>query len=200
MAVFEPFTGSHGELIVDRPSDVSTVSEGQPQRMPQLCSICTSPTRRAIDVTIVAGTPNRRVATQYGMTEAVVHRHRVAHGPAQMARARDATKLADADDLVVRARALQARALAILDTADAAGDHCTALSAIREARGALELYAQLTRAVREHVEVHQPSEPPRYVAEWGKGTPTCWPDGTPSSPEPPIAGGIVTAGGRRRPS
>jgi hypothetical protein len=89
-----------------------------------------------------------------------------------MARARDAAELADADDLVAQVRALQARALAILDAADAAGDHRTALSAVREARGALQLVAQLTGALREHIEVHQPGEQPRYVAEWRDGTPT----------------------------
>ena len=67
------------------------------------------------------------------------------------------------------------RALAILDEAGAAGDSRTALAAIREARGALQLFAQLTGALREHVGVHRPSEEPPYVAEWGKGTPTTTP-------------------------
>jgi hypothetical protein len=133
--------------------------------MPQPCSICTSPARHAIDVAIVAGTPNRRVAALFDVSEQAVRRHRVGHLPAQMARARDAAKLADTDDLVAQARALQARALAILDAADAAGNHRTALSAIREGRGALQLVAQLTGKLRERVEVDV--EPRRYIADWG---------------------------------
>ncbi len=139
--------------------------------MPQPCSICASPVRHAIDVAIVAGTPNRRVAALFDVSEQAVRRHRAAHLPAQMARARDAAELADADDLVAQARALQARTLAILDEADAAGDRRVALAAIREARSTLQLVAQLTGALREHVEVHQPGEEPRYVASWGDGTP-----------------------------
>src|SRR5258706_15821180 len=98
--------------------------------MPQPCSICTSPSRHALDAAIVAGTPNRRVAALFEVSEQAVRRHRVAHLPEQMARARDAAALADADDLVAQVRALQARALAILDAADAVGDHRAALAAI----------------------------------------------------------------------
>jgi hypothetical protein len=116
-------------------------------------------------VAIVAGTPNRRVAALFDVSEQAVRRHRAGHLPTQMARARDAAELAEADDLVAQVRTLQARALAILDAADAAGDHRTALSAIREARGALQLVAQLIGALREHVEVEV--EPRHYVAEWG---------------------------------
>lgn len=82
--------------------------------MPQVCTVCTHADHHAIDVALVSRTPNRRIASQYGLTEAAVRRHRVAHLPAQMARARDAAELADADDLVAQVRALQARALAIL--------------------------------------------------------------------------------------
>ena len=52
---------------------------------------------------------------------------------------RDAT----ADDLLAQVRSLQGRALAILDRAEKAGDLRTALGAIREARGNLELLAKL---------------------------------------------------------
>jgi hypothetical protein len=67
-------------------------------------------------------------------------------------------------------------ALAILDTAGAAGDHRIPLATIREARGTLELVAPLTGALREHVELHPPGEQPQFVA--------CWADGTPCSPGP----------------
>ena len=145
--------------------------KGTCNAMPQPCSICTSPARHAIDVAIVAGTPNRRVAAQFGVSEQAVRRHRAAHLPAAMARAAAAAELAEADDLVAQVRALQAWALAIRDEADAPGDRRTALAAIRQAQDGVKLVAQLTGALREHVEVHQPGEEPRYVAEWGGSTP-----------------------------
>ncbi len=155
--------------------------------MPQPCSICTSPARHAIDVAIVAGTPNRRISAQFGISEQAVRRHRAAHLPAQMARARDAAEVADADDLVAQVRSLQARALAILDAADATGDHRTALAAIREARGALQLVAQLTGALREHVEVHQ--EQREFIAIWGDGTPATPPRAVNASGDAPASNG-----------
>jgi hypothetical protein len=132
----------------------------------QPCTVCTSPTRHAIDVAIVAGTPNRRIAALFDVSEQAVRRHRAVHLPAAMARARDAAELADADDLVAQVRALQARALAILDEADAAGERRTALAAIRETRATQRLVAQLTGALRERVVIED--EKRVYVAEWGK--------------------------------
>lgn len=167
--------------------------------MPQSCTACTHPDRHAIDVAIVAGIPNRRVAAQFGLTEAAVRRHRVSHLPAQMARARDAAELANANDLVAQVPALQARALAILDAADAAGDHRTALSAMREARGALQLVAQLTGELRERVEIVDDTR--AYVAEWGSSptlpaTPAAQ-LGTPTTIALPSPTGTGTATGGR---
>ena len=54
-----------------------------------------------------------------------------------------AAEMAEADDLLDQVGDLQRRALAILDRAEEAGELRTALSAIREARGNLELLAKL---------------------------------------------------------
>jgi len=51
--------------------------------------------------------------------------------------------VASADNLLADVRELQARALAILDVAERAGELRTALAAIREARGNLELLGRL---------------------------------------------------------
>ncbi len=56
-----------------------------------------------------------------------------------------------------------------IDGADAAGDRRAALAAMREARGALQLVAQLTGVLREHVEVHQ--EEREFIASWASGAP-----------------------------
>jgi hypothetical protein len=60
-----------------------------------------------------------------------------------LVKAQDAAEVAHADNLLEQVKSLQARALTILDKAEASGDLRTALSAIREARGNLELLAKL---------------------------------------------------------
>jgi hypothetical protein len=57
--------------------------------------------------------------------------------------AQAAEEIAQADSLLDQVRELQDKALGILDKAEKAGELRTALSAIREARGNLELLAKL---------------------------------------------------------
>ena len=72
--------------------------------------------------------------------------------------------------------------VAMMESKDlVAGDHRTALAAIREVRGAPELSARLTGALRNHLEVHQPGDEPRYVAVRGDGTPATPPPVEPHS-------------------
>ena len=63
--------------------------------------------------------------------------------------AQAAEEVAQADDLLEQVRDLQSRALAILGKAESAGDLRTALGAIREARGNLELLARLLGELNE---------------------------------------------------
>lgn len=58
-------------------------------------------------------------------------------------KAQDAQEMIQADSLVKQMLHLQSRALTILKTAEASGDLKTALGAIREARGNLELLVRL---------------------------------------------------------
>ena len=111
--------------------------------MPRPCTICQHPDRAAIDAGLVGGEPNRRIAARYAVTEQSVRRHRDGHIPATLADAQQAAEVADADALLAQVRDLQARALKILDRAEDAGDLRTALGAIREARGNLELLGRL---------------------------------------------------------
>jgi hypothetical protein len=77
------------------------------------------------------------------LSEAAVRRHKADHIPFHLVKAQDAAEVAHADNLLEQVKSLQARALTILDKAEASGDLRTALSAIREARGNLELLAKL---------------------------------------------------------
>ena len=72
-----------------------------------------------------------------------MYRHLQVHLPAALVKGQEAEEIARADDLLGQVRSLQGKALAILAKAEAAGDLRVALSAIREARGSLELLAKL---------------------------------------------------------
>lgn len=111
--------------------------------MARTCTICSKPQRPAIDKAIVAGTPLATIATEYHVIDESLRRHRDAHLPARLVKAAEAEEVAQADDLLAQVRSLQTRALSILDQAEQAGDLKVALSAIREARGNLELLAKL---------------------------------------------------------
>ena len=60
-----------------------------------------------------------------------------------MIKAQQAREVAQADSLLDQVRSLQAKALGILDKAEKAGDLRTALAGVREARGCLELLAEM---------------------------------------------------------
>ncbi len=106
--------------------------------------MCAHPQIEAIDKALVAGEPYRSVANRYeSLSQAAVQRHQENHIPATLAKAKEAEEVAHADDLLADVRGLQERALAILDRAEEAGELRTALTAIREARGNLELLAKL---------------------------------------------------------
>ena len=58
-------------------------------------------------------------------------------------------EVAEADDLLSRVEALQRRTLAILESAEEIGELRTALSAIKEARGNLELVGRISKELDE---------------------------------------------------
>lgn len=111
--------------------------------MPRACTICTHPELEVINRALVEGTPNRRIASHHDITERAVRNHKAGHLPAALSKAKGAEEIADADDLLSQVKDLQTRALSILDKAEGAGELRTALGAIREARGNLELLAKL---------------------------------------------------------
>ena len=111
--------------------------------MPRSCTICEHPDREAIDRSLVGDSSNLSVSSLFGVSESAVRRHKANHLPAKLVMAQAAEEVAQADELLQQVRDLQGRALAILGKAEAAGDLRTALGAIREARGNLELLAKL---------------------------------------------------------
>jgi hypothetical protein len=105
--------------------------------------VCNHPERPGIDEALVTGAPYRSVAKRFGLSESAVYRHKIEHLPAHLLKAREVGEAARADDLLDQVRNLQAHALDILERAEKIGDLRTALSAISQARGNLELLGKL---------------------------------------------------------
>jgi hypothetical protein len=113
--------------------------------VPRACTVCSHESRDAIEDAFIAGTPKRRIASHYGVSERAVRYHLREHLPALLALARDAAQASRADSLLDRIEALQSRTLAILEATEVTHDHRVALAAIREARGNLELIGEVTK-------------------------------------------------------
>ena len=118
--------------------------------MPRRCTVCDHPERHRIDEALVSGTPYRSVAKQFELSESAVYRHKTDHLPAHLLKAREIEEVARADDLLDQVRTLQIHALDILERAEKSGDLRTALSAISQARGNLELLGKLAGELDEH--------------------------------------------------
>jgi hypothetical protein len=112
--------------------------------MSRRCTVCDHPERHSIDEVLVTGAPYRSVAKRFALSESAVYRHKTDHLPAHLLKAREVEEVAQADDLLEQVRNLQSHALDILERAEKAGDLRTALAAISQARGNLELLAKLS--------------------------------------------------------
>jgi transposase-like protein len=111
--------------------------------MPRRCTVCDHPERHGINEALVSGESYRSVAKRFGLSESAVYRHKTEHLPAHLLKAREVEEVAQADDLLEQVRNLQAHALDILERAEKTGDLRTALAAISQARGNLELLGKL---------------------------------------------------------
>ena len=111
--------------------------------MPRRCSVCDHPERQEVDEALVTGMPYRSIAKRYGLSESAVYRHKADHLPACLLKAREVEEITRADNLLEQVRYLQFHALGILERAEDTGDLRTALAAISQARGNLELLAKL---------------------------------------------------------
>jgi hypothetical protein len=122
--------------------------------MPRTCTVCSHDEAHAINVGLVAREPYRNIAKRYGLSVASLQRHAQEHIPKILVEATKAVERADADDLLGQVESLQARTLAILEASEETGELRTALGAIREARGNLELLAKLLGELDERPQVN----------------------------------------------
>jgi len=111
--------------------------------MPRTCSICQHPNREKINRLLVEGEIFRKIAENFSLSITSLHRHKTEHLPGNLTKAKEAQEIAKADSLLEQVKSLQDRALDILSQAEESGDLRTALGAIREARGNLELLGKL---------------------------------------------------------
>ena len=121
--------------------------------MPRRCTVCDHRERHSIDQALVTGAPYS-VAKRFGLSESAVYRHKTEHLPAHLLKAREVEEAARADDLLDQVRDLQTHALGILERAKRTGDLRTALAAISQPRGNLELLGKLAGELDEHPQVN----------------------------------------------
>jgi hypothetical protein len=82
--------------------------------MPRVCTVCTHPSRPAIDAALAGGATMRDLAAIYRVSPDAMERHNAAHLPARLAQAQEAQEVAQADDLLAQVRSLQTRTLTLL--------------------------------------------------------------------------------------
>ncbi len=111
--------------------------------MPRNCTVCSHPNVKEINRALVSGEANTKLSSIFAVSEQALRRHKSSHLPTKLVMAHEAEEAAQADNLLEQLGDLQRRTLAILEVAEKTRQHRTALSAIREARGNLELLAKL---------------------------------------------------------
>ena len=112
--------------------------------MPRTCTVCCHTEREAIDGALVTGDAFRHIAARFDTSTGALQRHKAEHLPVTLAKAAEAMEVANGDSLLEQLQSLQSKALSILASAERAGDLRTALIAVREVRGVLELVARIT--------------------------------------------------------
>jgi hypothetical protein len=137
------------------------------------CRICSGPYREAIDKALMAGTPFRHIASQYGTSTGALQRHKRDHLPQALVKAQEVKDIAHARSLLGQLADLTAEAKGILDGAREGGDYRAMLAAVRELREIIAVTAKLTGefdkhsdpAIHKHLHLHGSADELRQLAE-----------------------------------
>lgn len=86
--------------------------------MPRSCTVCIHKKLEAINKLIVAGEPNRRIASQYGLTEAAIRRHKKKHLPGSLIKAQAVTEVAQANNVMLQLQRCFERVNLLFDACD----------------------------------------------------------------------------------
>ena len=112
-----------------------------------VCRVCRSPLRAQIDRALVAGALSLRdLAEQYGVSSSALHRHQRTCLPDELVQAVIAVQALDAEGCLVEADRLRRRAEQLLEDALERGDYRTALAAMAQCRGSLDLLLRVRLA------------------------------------------------------
>lgn len=111
--------------------------------MSRNCTVCNHPQRAELDRLLVEGTPFRQMVEQFGTSLGALSRHKSEHIPAALLKVQEAQEIDYGRDLFAQMKDLSERTLRILAKAEASDDARLALSAIKEARGNLELQCKV---------------------------------------------------------
>jgi hypothetical protein len=117
--------------------------------MPRRCTICLHDKRHEIDQALVERRAFRAIARQHGVSKDALIRHHDDHLPTALVKAQAAREAADADALLAQVVDLRDKAFGIFDKAESSDDLRAAVSAIREARGCVELLAKLAGELKD---------------------------------------------------
>lgn len=108
------------------------------------CRACLHRDRPAIDRALVDGEAVPAIARSYELEDYTVYRHRRSHLRESLVRAASDRADRQAATLQEQVRGILEQARGILNHAEASGDYGTALTAIREVRGTLDLLGRVT--------------------------------------------------------
>lgn len=123
--------------------------------MPRLCTVCSHPEHGAINAALASGeVSNRRIAAQYGLSEAAVRRHADSHLPASLVEAAGAEEVRNALNVLDQLRAINETSRAILIDARKAKDGELALKAIDRIQRQIELQAKLLGDIDDRPQVN----------------------------------------------
>jgi hypothetical protein len=112
--------------------------------MPRACTVCAHPKVGEINLQLaIEANPNRQIASQYGLNEAAVRRHRANHLPKEVVKARQVQEGLNADAIWKQLQSINITTLNILKDAREKQDHDLALRAIARAEKQAELIMRL---------------------------------------------------------
>src|SRR5215472_3625134 len=119
--------------------------------MSRKCSICNHDRRQEIEHTLLRGESHRAIAQQFTVPRGAVARH-LKHVSTALTQARKLGEVEDGRSILGQLRELKIHEEHVRVRADRAGDHRTALAALREQARLVELEARLKGELDERPE------------------------------------------------
>lgn len=117
--------------------------------MGRTCTICRHPDRASIEEALVRGEPFRLIAARYGLSPQALRRHKAAHLPPALARAKGVEEIVNASRLLRDLHRLREDAARIAAKAEAADSFAAATGALREQARIIEILLKVAGELAE---------------------------------------------------